>query len=153
MSHFFFVFFSLYCLYCWLPVWMSKWIIISPGIQNLIPLRRQNQISRRLWRARDRSLKERHALVISPSAKQKLDPLSECPHVPQLPVTFYLSSFISSPPVQLHSAEGRHERTLATTVGLKYPHDMRVSSNETPDRCLRKLSPIAVAHSWPHPER
>lgn len=48
-------------------------------------------------------------------------------------------------------AGGQRERTLAMTTGLKYPHDMRVSSNETPDRCLHKLSPIAVAHSLPHP--
>lgn len=26
------------------------------------------------------------------------------------------------------------------TVVFKYPHDARVSSNETPDRCLHKLS-------------
>lgn len=45
---------------------------------------------------------------------------------------------------------GQREGMLAVTAGLKYPHDMRVCSNETPDRCLHKLS---AAHSLHLPER
>lgn len=45
---------------------------------------------------------------------------------------------------------GKREGMLAVTAGLKYPHDIRVHSNETPDRCLHKLS---AAHSLHLPER
>ncbi len=141
----------------WLPVWLCKWVI---GFKPLLENRLWSEMPR--WKKGKiiayRSQETKFNQTTCPCyfslayCKTKLSHFFECPNVPQFLVSFVC--LCHSPlPCTTAPRWGTEEWTLAVTAGRKYSHAMRVSANETPDRCLHKLSPIAVAHGLPHPER